>query len=58
MKIYVIGNRFDIARGLKTSYTDYLLYIKEHANKDNGWGIILEYYSKDHEFYLLLLASS
>ncbi|MBQ7617166.1 bacteriophage abortive infection AbiH family protein [bacterium] len=51
MKIYVIGNGFDIAHGLKTSYADYLLYIKEHANKDNGWGIILEYYPKDHEFW-------
>lgn len=51
MKIYVIGNGFDIAHGLKTSYKDYLLFIKERANKENGWEIILDYYPSNYEFW-------
>ena len=51
MKLYVIGNGFDLAHGLKTSYHDYYSFVKDNANKENGWDIILDYYPKDHEFW-------
>lgn len=51
MKVYVIGNGFDLAHNLHTSYHHYREYIKKHADKNNGWGVILEYYPEDHEFW-------
>ncbi len=49
MKLYIIGNGFDLAHGLKTKYSDYRLFIKESNNKD--WDIILEYYPDNHPFW-------
>ena len=50
-KLYIIGNGFDLAHKLTTSYRDYYSFVKENANKSNGWDIILEYYPEYHEFW-------
>lgn len=49
MRLYIIGNGFDLAHGLKTKYSDYKKFIKESHNKD--WEIVLEYYPEDHPFW-------
>ncbi|MGM9873488.1 MAG: AbiH family protein [Bacilli bacterium] len=51
MKLYIIGNGFDLAHGLHTSYSDYFSFVKKHASKYNGWDIILKYYPEEHEFW-------
>ena len=51
MKLYVIGNGFDLAHNLQTSYSNYYSYIKSHANENNKWNDILEYYPENHELW-------
>lgn len=51
MKLYVIGNGFDLAHGMETSYGKYLSYVKQKSNDNNKWSDILDYYPEDHKFW-------
>ncbi|MCL1148072.1 bacteriophage abortive infection AbiH family protein [Shewanella marinintestina] len=45
MKLYIIGNGFDIHHGLNTSYTSFGLYLKKHYNE--VYELLLDYYGFD-----------
>ena len=44
MKLYIIGNGFDIAHGLHTGYDDYREFVRKKSNSINNWSIIEDYY--------------
>lgn len=51
MKLYIIGNGFDLAHNLKTSYANYREYILNNLNTNDKWNIILEFYPDNYEFW-------
>lgn len=51
MKMYVIGNGFDLAHDLKTRYPDYKNYIKSHLKNNQSWEIVLDFYPDNYEFW-------
>ena len=51
MKIYIIGNGFDIAHDLNTRYSDYYEYIRIHIPYHDEWKLILDYYPRNYEFW-------
>lgn len=51
MKLYVIGNGFDLAHNLKTKYTDYRDFIKTKLRTNYKWDTILNFYPENYEFW-------
>lgn len=51
MKLYIIGNGFDLAHGLKTTYKDYKTFIKERISSNYKWECVLNFYPDDYDFW-------
>lgn len=51
MTLYIIGNGFDLAHGLETSYCDYRRFIKANLERHYKWDFILDFYPDDYEFW-------
>lgn len=51
MKLYILGNGFDLAHKLKTSYDAYRSFIKDNLKNHPDWHIILDYYPENHKFW-------
>ena len=49
MKLYIIGNGFDLAHRLKTKYSDYRDFLRKKNKKE--WNIIFEYYPDNYPFW-------
>lgn len=51
MTLYVIGNGFDLAHDLRTSYCHYKDFIKDNLKRYYKWDAILDFYPEDYEFW-------
>lgn len=51
MKLYIIGNGFDLAHGFNTSYIHYRNYIKSNLRFHPKWEQVLDYYPDDYNFW-------
>ena len=51
MKLYVIGNGFDLAHELHTSYSDYKRHIENNLKNHPNWHIILDFYPNYYNFW-------
>lgn len=51
MKLYILGNGFDIAHGLNTKYSDYKEFIKENIKAHSEWHIIDDFFPVNHDFW-------
>lgn len=51
MTLYILGNGFDLAHGLKTRYLDYKAYIKSRIKNHSKWQVILDYYPENFDFW-------
>lgn len=51
MKLYIIGNGFDLAHNLGTSYSDYKEFIRKNLARNYKWETILNFYPDDYEFW-------
>lgn len=51
MTLYILGNGFDLAHDLNTSYAHYRKFIKDNLKQNYKWDIILDYYPEEYAFW-------